>query len=78
MEEYGPDGLRWACSNCPKKRSADLHAYTKKLLHIKAMQDGGYPYGKNDLTVDEWLDIGQVRRALEPSFNCPLMTSKQP
>jgi hypothetical protein len=76
VEEYGEAGLEWACSHCPGKRRADINPYTMKLLHIKAMQDGGYQYAPDDLTVEEWMDLGQVKLALAPRLTCPLMPRK--
>jgi len=30
-----------------------------------SMQQGGYPFRQNDLTIDEWLDIGLLKGELE-------------
>jgi hypothetical protein len=32
---------------------------------LYALQRGGYPFGKNDLTPDEWIDLGIMREHLE-------------
>lgn len=68
--------MSWACSECPKARSSDLHPYTVKLLDLVAMQRGGYPLAANDLTIEEWIDLGKVKESLQPRFNCPLMAKK--
>lgn len=41
------------------------------------MQAGGYPYRQNDLAIEEWIDLGQVKQALEPPLTCPLMVRKE-
>jgi len=64
--------LGWACENCPKTRASDLHPYTSKLLTIRRLRQAGYPLEANDLTYEEWLDLGQVQEAMSPGF-CPLM-----
>lgn len=72
MQEYGPAGLDWACGNCPKRRESDLHPYTVKLLTLRALQRGGYPFSADDLSLEEWVDLGNLARALEPGPSCPL------
>ena len=61
--EFG-DGLAWACRRCPRKRAGDLNPYTLKLLRCWQLQEAGYPIAANDLTLDEWMDLGIVRRML--------------
>jgi len=40
-----------------------------KLLHLAAMQRGGCQFDMNDLTIDEWIDLGQVRLAIDQQQN---------
>lgn len=68
--------MQWACENCPKKKFSDLDEYTVKLYHIYLLQKGGYPLEKNDLTLEEWVDVGRIKDALEPKMSCPLMGQK--
>jgi hypothetical protein len=65
-EEFG-ENLSWACRNCPKKRIEDLHDYTKKLLHIHALRRAGYPLSADDLTLEEWIDLGRLSACLQTS-----------
>lgn len=61
------ENLDWACSHCKKARSEDdldLHPYTLKLLRIRVMKMGGYPFKANDLTVEEWEDLGNIEQCL--------------
>ncbi len=58
---------------CPKERHADLHPYTVKLLRIRAMVEGGYPLQADDLTPDEWMDLGEIKKLFNPPLICPLM-----
>jgi hypothetical protein len=76
LDDYGDDGLEWACANCPKKRFEDMHEYTIKLFNLVALQDGGYPLEKDDLTLEEWVDLGRMRDVLEPRIACPLIGYK--
>ena len=70
-EKYGA-GLAWTCENCPKSKTEDIHQYTWKMIRIYNLQQGGFPFQKNDLTLEEWEDLGRVRVKLNPAF-CPFM-----
>lgn len=58
--EYSDDGLAWACGKCEKKKTDGLHFYTVKLLKVRALKLAGYPLRANDLTLDEWIDLGRI------------------
>ena len=64
-DEVGQENLEWTCKQCPKKKADDLHPYTAKLIELLAMQRGGYPFQADDLTRDEWIDLGRLKEALE-------------
>jgi hypothetical protein len=68
--------LAWTCKQCPKEKPDSLHPYTCKLLNMFELQRGGYPFEKNDLTLEEWIDLGRIKEALKPHQTCPLMTKK--
>ena len=74
--EFG-DNLDWACSKCPKGRPGDprLHPYTRKLLTVHSLQEVGYPLAADDLSLEEWLDLARLKRALKTKANhaCPLI-----
>jgi hypothetical protein len=65
--------LDWACRNCPRKRYADLHDYTKKLFRLHRLQKAGYPLAANDLTIDEWMDLGRIADKLSGGNRCPVL-----
>jgi hypothetical protein len=56
--------MEWACANCPRRRAGDLHPYTRKLLRLRGLQLGGYPFAADDLSLEEWTDLGQLKAAL--------------
>lgn len=45
------------------------------MLRIYNMQNAGYPFDRNDLTVEEWLDLGVIKQMLNPAI-CPFMGRK--
>lgn len=59
--EFG-DKLEWTCKECKKKKAGDLDLYTMKLLRIRGLRMGGYPFSANDLTPEEWEDLGKVEQ----------------
>ena len=63
-EEFG-DNLEWTCEHCEKKRSEDLHPYTLKLFRIRMLREAGYPFRANDITYDEWVDLGRLEQCLQ-------------
>lgn len=61
--------LAWNCKHCPKKRADGLGQWTRHLLRLRRLQQGGYPFGANDLDVDVWMDLGRVNECLgTPAF----------
>jgi len=59
------DLLEWTCRNCPKTRFEDLHPYTRKLADLRMLRVAGYPLRANDLTMEEWLDLGHLELSLK-------------
>jgi hypothetical protein len=37
------------------------------MLHIRSLKKAGYPFGKNDLSVEEWEDLGMLEDVIEES-----------
>ncbi|MGD0020832.1 MAG: hypothetical protein ABSC54_00870 [Smithellaceae bacterium] len=56
------------CAKCGKLRAQDLNVYTLKMLRIRNLQAAGYPFGKNDLTAEEWEDLGKLNDILRQGF----------
>lgn len=50
--------------------------YTIKLLNLNTLQKAGYPFAANDLTLEEWSDLGLLKETLKPVLTCPLMRKK--
>jgi hypothetical protein len=34
-------------------------------MFLHSLQEAGYPFGRNDLDLDEWLALGQMKHDLE-------------
>ncbi|MFA5753986.1 MAG: hypothetical protein WC905_01315 [Patescibacteria group bacterium] len=47
------------------KRAQDLHPYTLIIMKLVGLMAAGYPFGKNDLTFEEWEDLGTMMDILE-------------
>lgn len=58
------DFIDWSCGKCEKKRWDYLHPWTRHMLAIKDLQSAGYPFGKNDLSIEEWRALGIINNIL--------------
>jgi|LGVF01.1.fsa_nt_gb hypothetical protein len=54
----------WACKDCKKKKPEEISPYTLKLLQIRLLMKGGYPFAANDLSKEDWMDLGVVEQWL--------------
>ena len=57
--------IQWACRNCDKKKAKDIKEYTWRMLEIRLLQKGGYKFHNNDLSLEQWLDLGRIEQWLE-------------
>ena len=61
--EFG-ENLKWACEHCPKKTADDFSDYTLKLFYIRRLMKANYPFSANDLSREEWEDLGRIEEVL--------------
>ena len=72
QEQIG-DGMDWkgirfidsACIDCDKKKSADINPYASYLFNLRKLQKAGYPFHKNDLPYQTWLDLGMLNEMMD-------------
>lgn len=57
-------------------RYEDLQPYTLNLLRLHGLREAGYQIANDDLSIEEWLDLGRIDKAFKPQFICPLMSTK--
>jgi len=69
--------LEWTCENCPKKKADEIMDYTRKMLRVWRLQRAGFPMSANDLTLEEWEDLGRMKEVLTPPQFCPFMKPKE-
>jgi hypothetical protein len=56
---------RWACQVCEEYlRPEAISPWTWHVVFLHQLQRAGYPFQANDLTLEEWLLLGLVQRAL--------------
>ncbi|MFA5424188.1 MAG: hypothetical protein WC374_10065 [Phycisphaerae bacterium] len=41
-----------------------MSEYTRKMMRIRSLSKAGYPFGKNDLTREEWEDLVSLDNVL--------------
>jgi hypothetical protein len=53
------------CPSCPKRQERRPSEWLTHIWYLFLLQRGGYPFEKNDLSVEEWIDLGIVREHFE-------------
>lgn len=63
--EFG-DNLEWTCSRrkCGKIRGTEFCDYTLQIFHLRLLRLSGYPFRANDLTMQQWEDLGSLEEAI--------------
>jgi len=56
--------LKWSCEKCEKKKVDSIHPWTNHLLVLRRLVLAGYPFKRNDLSIQEWLDLGFLNEAM--------------
>lgn len=56
--------LEEACRQCPKGKIKPS-AYIEHLFNLYALQQGGYPFDKDDLALEVWTDLGVLASRME-------------
>jgi len=46
-------------------------------MNIISLQKAGYPVRANDLALEEWFDLAEMRAVLEPPPVCPMVQKKK-
>lgn len=75
-EKHG-EYYEWTCKECSKKKRADLHPYTEKLLRNHLLQSAGFPLSADDLGYEEWFDFARIHQVLNPPHVCPFIGGKK-
>ena len=58
--------LENVCPTClQRKGNFAPSTWFNHIWFLYALQRGGYPFGKNDLSIEEWIDLGIMREHLE-------------
>ena len=54
------------CPSCEKRNGNSTPSeWLTHIWYLFLLQRGGYPFEKNDLSVEEWIDLGIVREHFE-------------
>lgn len=54
------------CPQCELRPDVyEPNAWFQHVWFLYSLQQGGFPFGKDDLTIAEWLDIGELKKAVE-------------
>lgn len=56
--------LESVCARC-EAREYEPSPWCMHILFLYTLQSGGYPFQANELSIEEWLAIGEVKKILE-------------
>ena len=59
-KEFGEELMDWTCSQCEKKKADQLSPYMGKMFRLHHLKLAGYPFKADDLSPEEWEDLGKV------------------
>ncbi len=57
--------LALMCSQCEHREPYEPSEWFNHIWFLYSLQQGGYPFDANDLTIEEWIDIGILRSEIE-------------
>jgi len=52
------------CGACDARDEPNVSDWFAHVWFLYQLQEGGYPFRQNDLTIDEWLGLAELRAAL--------------
>ncbi len=53
------------CSQCEHREPYEPSEWFQHIWFLYRLQVSGYPFKANDLTVEEWMDIGMIKDEME-------------
>jgi len=53
------------CAACESNKDYEPSAWFIHIQWLYRLQQSGYPFEKDDLDIEEWLGIGEMREAIE-------------
>jgi len=53
------------CGTCEARDGVEISDWFGHIWFLYRLQQGGYPFAANDLTVDEWLGLAELKAALD-------------
>jgi len=53
------------CARCERREPYLPSAWFSHIWFLYSLQQGGFPFAQNDLSIEEWLDLGAMKRELE-------------
>lgn len=57
--------LEALCKTCEAREKYEPSEWFNHIWFLYALKRGGYPFKANDLTIDEWMDVGILSDEIE-------------
>jgi len=59
------------CSACPDREPYKTTPWFDHIWKLTSLQRAGYPFDKNDLSLAEWIAIGEMKAAIDEPPEIP-------
>jgi lipopolysaccharide biosynthesis regulator YciM len=62
-QEEDQEFAKWACNHCQDYvRPEQISPWSRHLFLLHQLKEAGYPFQANDLSLEVWMMLGQVKR----------------
>jgi len=62
---YSGPYLGFVCSQCDAREKYKPSSFFYQIWFLHLLSSAGYPFQKNDLTIEQWLALGELKMELE-------------
>jgi len=57
--------IEFMCSQCPAKEPYEPSEWFSHIWFLHTLQQSGYPFRPDDLSLEQWLALGEMKLAIE-------------
>jgi hypothetical protein len=65
MAATPPEAMPALCADCKSQNVPTASPWFDHVWQLYSLQLAGYPFGKNELSIDEWFAIAEMKAALQ-------------
>ncbi len=61
----GLENIEQVCATCPGSKPYEPSLWFNHIWFLYSLKEAGYPFGRNDLSIEEWMGIGEIKQEME-------------